>query len=42
MAAKYKNGEIVVKLNYKGINYDKVFATKAEMDEWFKTVIESK
>ncbi len=39
MAIKFEKEKIIVKLNYKGINYNKSFKSKKEMDKWFEEII---
>ncbi len=39
MSMKFNENEIIVKLNYKGVDYNKRFETKEEMDKWFQSII---
>ena len=38
MVSKYTELGIEISLNYKGIHYDKIFKTKAEIDNWIKLI----
>ena len=38
MGISLRNGKLIVKLNYNGVDYQEVFDTREELDSWIDSI----